>query len=111
MLTEVLVYGWIGVKHACMDLIEISPLVGLMTGDFTIGQVTLKAASSKMVKHERACCDNQHVFIPFAFDTFGFLAPEVVTILKRVQRVMHSNVMSPRSQYVVLGLILPSKKR
>ncbi|MFS8010861.1 hypothetical protein Hanom_Chr14g01301951 [Helianthus anomalus] len=45
--------------------------------------------------------DNQHVFIPFAFDTFGFLAPEAVELLSRVQRVMHSNVMTPRSMNVV----------
>ncbi|KAJ0775975.1 putative ADP/ATP carrier protein, bacterial type [Helianthus annuus] len=43
----------------------------------------------------------QHVFIPFAFDTFGFLAPEAVDLLSRVQRVMHSNVMTPRSMDVV----------
>ena len=47
------------------------------------------------------CSDNQHAFIPFAFDTFGFLAPEVVDLLHRVQKVMHSNVMSPRSMNVV----------
>ncbi|KAK2397766.1 hypothetical protein QL285_059309 [Trifolium repens] len=54
-----------------------------------------------MVKHEKACSDNQHVFIPFGFDTFGFLAPEAVDLLKRIQKVMHSNVMSPRSMNVV----------
>ncbi|MFS8014117.1 hypothetical protein Hanom_Chr15g01340861 [Helianthus anomalus] len=53
------------------------------------------------IKHEKACLDNQHVFIPFAFDTFGFLAPEAVDLLNRVQRVMHSNVMTPRSMDVV----------
>jgi hypothetical protein len=41
------------------------------------------------------------VFIPFAFDTFGFLAPEAVDLLKRIQKVMHSNIMSPRSMNVV----------
>jgi hypothetical protein len=55
----------------------------------------------KIAKHEKACSDNQHAFIPFAFDTFGFLAPEAVELLKRVQRVMHSNVMTPRSMDVV----------
>ncbi|GAU17410.1 hypothetical protein TSUD_232870 [Trifolium subterraneum] len=65
------------------------------------GWTALKAASSKMSKHEKACSDNQHVFIPFAFDTFGFLAPEAVNLLKRVQKVMHSNVVSPRSRNVV----------
>ncbi|MFS7966563.1 putative exostosin [Helianthus anomalus] len=59
------------------------------------------AASGKVTKHEKACPDNQHVFIPFAFDTFGFLAPEAVDLLSRVQRVMHSNVMTPTSMNVV----------
>jgi len=54
-----------------------------------------------VVKHEKTCFDNQHAFIPFAFDTFGFLAPEVVDLLHRVQKVVHSNVMSPRSMNVV----------
>jgi hypothetical protein len=35
----------------------------------------------------------RHVFISFAFDTFGFLAPEAVNLSKRVQKVMHSNVV------------------
>jgi hypothetical protein len=33
--------------------------------------------------------------------TFGFLAPKVLDILKRVRRVMHSNVVSHRSLDVV----------
>jgi hypothetical protein len=37
-----------------------------------------QAASSKVVKHENVCSNNQHAFIPFAFDTFDFLAPDVV---------------------------------
>ncbi|KAJ0449292.1 putative exostosin [Helianthus annuus] len=65
------------------------------------GISALKAASGKVTKHEKACLDNQHVFIPFAFDTFGFLTPEAVDLLSRVQRVMHSNVMTPRSMNVV----------
>nr|GEZ51745.1 reverse transcriptase domain-containing protein [Tanacetum cinerariifolium] len=49
-----------------------------------LGQAALKAASCKVTKHEKACIENQHVFIPFAFDTFGFLAPEAVELLSRV---------------------------
>jgi len=49
--------------------------------------------------------DNQHAFIQFAFDTFYFLAPKDVDLLHRVQRVMHSNVMSPRSTNVVFTKI------
>lgn len=80
-------------KIACGDLTGVSPLVGL-------GQVALKVASSKMAKHEKACSDDQHAFIPFAFDTFDFLAPEVVGLLHRVQKVM-----SPRSMIVVFTRI------
>ncbi|MFS8025730.1 putative petal formation-expressed [Helianthus anomalus] len=98
---DILVFGWVGGKHACVDLTGVSPLVGLGSSAFTVGQAALKAASGKVIKHEKACLDNQHVFIPFAFDTFGFLAPEAVDLLNRVQRVMHSNVMTPRSMDVV----------
>jgi hypothetical protein len=57
-----------------------------------------------VVKHEKACSDNQHAFIPFAFDTFGFLAPDVVDLLQRVQKNMH-NVVFPRSMDVVFKRI------
>ncbi|GAU47853.1 hypothetical protein TSUD_404300 [Trifolium subterraneum] len=93
---DVQVYEWVGGKHACVDLTEVLPLVGVTTEDFTVGQTTLKAASSKVAQYEIACSNNQHAFIPFAFDTFGFLAPYVVNILQRIQRVMHRNVVSHR---------------
>jgi len=70
---DVMMYGWVGGKHACVDLIRVSPLAGLGVGAFTVGQTALKVASSKAPKHEKTCSDNQHVFRPFDFDTFGFL--------------------------------------
>ncbi|GKF75170.1 hypothetical protein Tco_0224614, partial [Tanacetum coccineum] len=100
-----LVFERVGGKHACVDLIEVSLLVGLSGRGFTVGQAVLKAASCKVTKHEKSCIENQHVFIPFAFDTFGFLTPEAVELLNRVQRVMNSNVMTPRSTYVVFRKI------
>nr|GEW99157.1 putative reverse transcriptase domain-containing protein [Tanacetum cinerariifolium] len=78
---NVLVFGWVGGKHVCVDLTGVSPLVGLSSRGFIAGQAALKAASGKVTKHEKACIENQHVFIPFAFDTFGFLAPEAVELL------------------------------
>ncbi|GJT11771.1 hypothetical protein Tco_0858813 [Tanacetum coccineum] len=102
---DVLVFGWVGGKHACVDLTRVYPLVGLSIRGFTMGQAALKAASCKVTKHKKACIENQHVFIPIAFDTFGFLAPEAVELLIRVQRVMHSNVMTPRSTDVVFKRI------
>jgi hypothetical protein len=50
--------GWVGEKLACVDLTGVSLLVGLMTEDFTVGHATLKAASSKVAKHERAYYNN-----------------------------------------------------
>ncbi|KAK2414652.1 hypothetical protein QL285_037222 [Trifolium repens] len=85
---DVLVYGWVGGKHVCVDLTRVSPHVGLGVEDFIVGRVVLNAASSKMVKHEKACSDNQHIFIPFAFDTFGFLTPEAVDLIKRIQKAV-----------------------
>jgi hypothetical protein len=93
-----------------VDLTGVSPLVGLGVGAFTVEQTAIKVASSKVTKHEKACSDNQHVFIPFAFDTFDFLASEVVDLLHRVQRVMHSNVMSPRSMNVVFMISFATQK-
>nr|GEX39069.1 auxilin-like protein [Tanacetum cinerariifolium] len=91
---DVLVFGWVRRKHACVDLIGISPLVGLSVKGFTVGHATLKDASCKMIKHEKACNENQHVFIPFAFDTFGFLAPKAVELLNRFKRALATQLVA-----------------
>nr|GEU29144.1 putative exostosin-like protein [Tanacetum cinerariifolium] len=87
---DILVFGWAGGKHACVDLTGVSPLVGLRDNGFVAGQAALKAESSKVAKHEKACLENQHVFIPFAFDTFCFLASEAEKFLTRVKRVVQT---------------------
>jgi hypothetical protein len=61
--------------------------------------------SSKVIKHEKMCSDNQHTLILFALDTFDFLASDVVDLLHRVQRGMHNNVMIPRSMNIVFMMI------
>jgi hypothetical protein len=70
-----------------------------------VGWAALKAASSKIDKHEKAYSDNQHFFIRFAFDTFDFLAQETVELLKRVQRVIHINVVMSRFMDVVFRML------
>jgi len=105
MFVDVMVYGWVGEKHVCVNLIGVSPLVRLCVGPFTVWETVLKVASSKVVKHEKTSSDNQHVFTPFVFDTFGFLASKAIDLLHRVQKVMHGNVMSPRSINVVFKRI------
>ncbi|KAL8266895.1 hypothetical protein R6Q59_004239 [Mikania micrantha] len=60
---------------------------------------------SPLAKHEKACAENQHAFIPFAFDTFGSLAPDAATFLKRVQQVVHSNSSTPKNANFVFSRI------
>ncbi|KAJ0560661.1 putative exostosin [Helianthus annuus] len=91
---DLLVFGWAGGKHACVDLTGISPLAGLRESGFVAGQTIRKAESKKVDKHAKACVDNQHAFVPFAFDTFGSLAPEAIRLLTRVQKVVHSSCSS-----------------
>ncbi|KAD0131090.1 hypothetical protein E3N88_44746 [Mikania micrantha] len=98
-----LVFGWAGGKHACVDLTGVSPLVGLRENGFVAGQAARKAESKKVDKHAKACAENQHVFVPFAFDTFGSLASEAIHFLTRVQRVIHNNCSTPREQEFVFG--------
>jgi hypothetical protein len=54
-----------------------------------VGYTALKAVSSRMAKHEKTFFDNQHIFILFAFDSFGFLARKAENLLKNVQKVIY----------------------
>ena len=55
---DVLVFGWEGGKHACVDLTGVSPLVGLRDSGFVAGQAVMRAESKKVEKHAKACEDN-----------------------------------------------------
>jgi len=69
-------------------------------------------ASSKVVKLEKTCSDNQHVFIHVAFDTFGFVASEVVDLLHRVQKSLCITILCLLDPEMLClpGLVLSSKK-
>nr|GEZ62087.1 putative reverse transcriptase domain-containing protein [Tanacetum cinerariifolium] len=69
---DVLVFGWVGGKHACVNLTGDSPLVGLSSRFYSGSD----------------CFESR-------------LGQKAVELLGRVQRVMHINVMTPRSTDVV----------
>ncbi|MFS8020846.1 putative exostosin [Helianthus anomalus] len=69
------------------------------------GQAITKAEAAKVAKHEKACIENQHVFVPFAFDTFGALAPDAVRFLKRVQQVVSSKTAHVKGQNFVFSRV------
>ncbi|MFS7983207.1 putative exostosin [Helianthus anomalus] len=82
----------------------VSPLVGLRDHGFVAGQAITKAEAGKVAKHEKACIENQHVFVPFAFDTFGALAPDAVRF--RVQQVVSSNVKGQNFVFSRVGFAI-----
>ena len=88
-----------------MDLTGVSPLVDFQINGFVAGQAVLKEETKKVDKHAKACTENQHLFVPFAFDTFGSLAPDDVRFLDRVRKVVHNNVTTPRGQDYVYSRI------
>ena len=65
-----MMHNWVWGKHAYVDLTGVPSFVGLEVGVFMVWQIVVKAASSKVAKHEKACSDNQHTFIPLVFDIF-----------------------------------------
>lgn len=80
-------------------------LVSLKSRGFTAGHAALKTVACKVTKHENVYIENQHLFILFVFDTFGFLVPKAVEFFNRVQQVMHSNIKSHRSIDIVFKRI------
>ncbi|KAJ0606220.1 putative exostosin [Helianthus annuus] len=102
---DLLVFGWARGKHACVDLTGVSPLVGLRENGFVAGQGARKAESKKVDKHAKTCAENQHVFVPFAFDTFDSPAPEAIKFLTRVQWVIHNNCSASGGRGFVFGIL------
>ncbi|KAJ0589316.1 hypothetical protein HanIR_Chr04g0184751 [Helianthus annuus] len=90
-------------KQRMLNLTGVSPLAGFWENGFVAGQAVLKAESKKVEKHAKACEDNQHAFVPLAFDTFGSLAPEAVRFLSRIQRVVHINFSTPQGRGFVFS--------
>jgi hypothetical protein len=48
-----LVYEVVQEKHVCVNLIRVSPLMKLITVDFTMGQAIHKASSNKVDKYNK----------------------------------------------------------
>ncbi|KAJ0491738.1 putative exostosin [Helianthus annuus] len=102
---DLLVFGWVGGKHACVDLTGVSPLAGLRESGFVAGQTIRKAESKKVDKHAKTCADNQHALCicPLRLRQLWLLAPEAIRLLTRVQKVVHSSCSSTGGR--VLSLI------
>lgn len=88
-----------------MDLTGFPSFGGLAIETFTVKQTTLQVVLSKAVKYEKACSDNQYIFILFTFDIFDFLTLEVVDLLHRVKKIMHYNVTTSRYINVVFTMV------
>lgn len=98
-----------GQKHVCVDLTRV---VGLRDNELVAGHVVAKIESCKVAKHEKNYLQNQHFFYSMPFDSFGFLAPKVMNFLTKIQRIIHSNVLTPKEHNFVfskLGFTLENR--
>lgn len=82
----VLVYKWVRVKHACVDLTRVFPTCGIGDERFYYGTTTLEIASSKMTKHEKTCSDNQSTYI---------VSPiSIYIVFKRIDFIIQKEVVT-----------------
>ena len=72
---------------------------------FVAWQTVLKAGGKKVEKYETVCLEKEHVFVPFAFDTFGALAPQAIKLLDRVKKVMQSNSPAAKGQCFIFNRV------
>ncbi|KAF5189448.1 hypothetical protein FRX31_020965 [Thalictrum thalictroides] len=92
--------------HVCVDITGESSMVGFGNIHFEVCQAARCATTVNEDKHGATCKANQHGFIPFAFDTFRFLASEALELFKRVHKVViDSNVMTTSSNEYVFRRI------
>lgn len=87
------------VEHACIDLTKMSPLVGIRNNEFIASHLS-RRNQAKLVNKKNASLENQHVFIHFAFDTFGFLVIEFAVFQNMVKRVVHSKFSASKTQSI-----------
>jgi hypothetical protein len=82
---NILVYGWIW-GYICLCGFDWNlSTCGIEDGRFYCGQTSFKVASSKIVKYEKTCSDNQYAFITSMFDTFGFLSHMLLIFWKELK--------------------------
>nr|GEU47681.1 hypothetical protein [Tanacetum cinerariifolium] len=84
---NMLLYSWDIGLDVCVDLTWSSPLTQTGMVDFVSGRAVIEAAQRKRVKYNAKCADIRYSFLHFSFSSFGELGKDVVTLLKRVQKV------------------------
>ncbi|GJS71704.1 hypothetical protein Tco_0704545 [Tanacetum coccineum] len=102
--TDILVFGWAGGKHACVDLTGVSPLVGLRDNGFVAGQAALKAESSKVAKHEKACREKTE-YLRCDFGNVEIAHNEEVDIR------IGDKILQPKESFRYLGSMLHKSRR
>ncbi|MFS7964556.1 hypothetical protein Hanom_Chr08g00751751 [Helianthus anomalus] len=87
--------------HVCEDFTGV-PLWA-RDNRFVVGQKTLKAESNKVAKYEKACLENQHVFIFFLY--IWFPSPGGRRIPEHGLWVVHSNFLTRKIHSFVFSII------
>ena len=81
--------------RTCVYTTVVSPILASMPVTFVLGAAALAAQEAKYEKHQDVCAASGHPFIAFAADTFGGLAPDSRSMLKRIASLIQITKMYP----------------
>ena len=68
---DILLYGWRGDRHCCVDLVRVSPARG---GRRDVVSALATVEQAKRDKHTQTCARHRFDFEPFGFYVLGSLA-------------------------------------
>ena len=83
---DILLYGWRGDHHCCVDLVGVSPARG---GWRDAASALATVEQAKREKHTQTCASHRFDFLPFGFSVFGPFGPAAKELLDRVCREYH----------------------
>ena len=82
-------------RRTCVDITVVSPILASMPVRFRPGAAALLAEETKYRKHLDACNAAGYCFQAFAADAFGVLAPDALSLLSRLARILESTLSVP----------------
>ena len=80
---DILLYGWRGDRHCCVDLVGVSPPHG---GYRNAVYALAVVEQAKRDKHTETCASHRFDFMPFGFSVFGSFGLAAQELLDRIYR-------------------------
>ena len=80
---DILLYGWHGDRHYCIDLVGVSPVRG---GWHDAVSALASVEQAKRDKHTETCASHRLDFQPFGFSVLSSFGPGAQELLARICR-------------------------